>query len=147
MSYTEQITEQEQEIARCERAYKTAFRAEDRAINARMKAEKALEAARERRRHLDKLAEGLKPYLCGKPYNRTHHGDAYQTTTISGIDDELYWWTPDKAAAMRERPWPFAYIIALGDDAETHTALVYLNESANIKARLLRKLVKLPEAA
>lgn len=145
--YTEQIAEQEQEVKRRDAAYQDAYAAEDRAIDAKRKAEKALDKARQRRADLDKLAAGKRPYLCGTPYENVHHGDAYKQTVVTGIEDEIKWWDSAEVAAKRERPYPFAYIIALADDTETHTALVFLSERATIKAGKLRKLMKLPDSA
>ncbi|MDB4278646.1 hypothetical protein N9917_03510 [Deltaproteobacteria bacterium] len=144
--YTEQIKAQDQEVESREAKYTAAYSAEDRAINARMKAEKALDKARQRRKDLDKLASGKRPYLCGKPYENVHHGDAYKTTVVTGIEDEIQWWDTTEVAAKRESPYPFVYIVALADDCKTYTALVFLSERAKVKAGKLRKLVKLPEA-
>ena len=45
---------------------------------------------------------------------------------------------------VAKRDHSFAYIVLLEADAKTYKALVYLNENADIKAVMLRKLVKLP---
>lgn len=108
-------------------------------------AEDSLERARTRLDELRILTEGKSPYLVGVPYEDIHHGDAYRTTVVSGINDEIRWWTADEAAAKKARPPYCAYIIALEQDCKTRKGLLYLDRDAKMTAGKLRELIKLPE--
>ena len=145
MSIQDQIAEQDTKIKDLEKAHRKAMDKRDKAERTERQAEEALRRARNRRHQLKELAAGKKPYLCGRPYTETFHGDQYKTTTVTGIHDEEHWWDDDYLTEKLKSPYPYAYIVALDDDGKTWKALVYLKEDAEIKAATLRKLLKLPE--
>jgi len=139
MPYTKEIADQDKVIADCKAAQKKAWDRKMKATDAFSKAENALADANKRRFQLGKLQAG------GKPYDYVHHGDAYRTTAVTGIEDEVQFWSDDMAKEkVAKRSHSYAYIVLLEADAKTYKALVYLNEHADIKAAKLRKLLKLP---
>ena len=144
MSFEQDIQDQEAEIVRCEASLRQAKTALSEAKATAAEAAQVLLSAQARHEDLKRLSTGKSPYLCGTPYATTFQGDAYQTTTISGIKKEVHWWVSEEAQKNQASPYPHAYIVALENDAKTWKALLYLRESANIEVATLRKLLKLP---
>lgn len=146
MTHEQAIRAKDEEIERRVVAYHKALARAYKAQEAVERAQEALEVARQRRENLVKLIDGRKPYRCGKPYTDTFHGDQYRETTVSGVEDEVHWWSDGELAMKLRFPHPLVYIVSLKNNAKTPRALVYLDENASLKAATLRELMKLPKA-
>jgi|APSaa5957512622_1039677.scaffolds.fasta_scaffold27300_2 hypothetical protein len=145
MPYTKEIEAEARLEELCSIALQEAWVARDEAERTHRKAEHALADVQASLLRLRRLASGLKPYLCGKPYSYVHHGDAYRETAVSGIEETVVYWTAKELAEKKanRQVTNFDYVVLLADDAKTYKALIHLNENANIKAGQLRKLLRL----